>query len=198
MAHAHSQLYGLAATGLRFFTVYCPWGRPDMAYFLFSIAIIQGRPITLFNHGRMRRDFTYIDDVTEAMERLLDHIPRADPGWSGEHPDPGTSSAPYVGNSRAIEPDYLVGLLERALNRPAIRQYGAMQAGDVPETWADIADLAKDIGFEPRTSIEDSIFRFAEWYRGYHAEAHESGAPPRKNKSGSRGQAKQESTSCVA
>ena len=172
MAHAYSQLYRIPATGLRFFTVYGPWGRPDMAMFIFSKAILEGRPIKLFNHGRMRRDFTYIDDITEAMVRLLDRPPRGDPHWSGDRPDPSSSLAPWrlynIGNNRAIEITALVDLLERELGRTAIKELAPMQPGDVPETCADIDDLKRDIGFRPATPIEEGVRRFVAWYREFY------------------------------
>jgi UDP-glucuronate 4-epimerase len=172
MAHAYSRLYGLPATGLRFFTVYGPWGRPDMAIYLFTKAILEGAPIRLFNQGRMRRDFTYIDDVVEAMERLLDRPPTGDPRWSGDAPDPSSSSAPWriynIGNNRAIEVLKLVELLEQELGRPAVRELAAMQPGDVPETCADIDDLARDVGFAPATPIEEGLRRFVKWYREFY------------------------------
>jgi UDP-glucuronate 4-epimerase len=172
MGHAYSRLYGLPATGLRFFTVYGPWGRPDMAMYLFTKAILEGTPIRLFNQGQMRRDFTYIDDVIEAMERLLERPPSGDPRWSGAAPDPSSSSAPWriynIGNNRTVEITRLVELLERALGRTAIRELAAMQPGDVPETWADIDDLARDVGFRPTTPIEEGVRRFVAWYREFH------------------------------
>jgi UDP-glucuronate 4-epimerase len=181
MAHAYSYLYGLPAAGLRFFTVYGPWGRPDMAYFLFSSAIMEGRPITLFNHGRMRRDFTYVDDVTDAMERLLDRIPVGVPGWKTGPPNPATSLAPWrlynIGNNRSVELGYLVDLLEKALWKTATRQFAAMQPGDVPETCADIDDLVRDVGFKPRTGIEEGISTFVDWYRSYRAGSRERRSP---------------------
>jgi UDP-glucuronate 4-epimerase len=172
MAHAYSHLYRLPATGLRFFTAYGPWGRPDMAMFIFASAILEGRPIRLFNHGRMRRDFTYIDDVVEAMVRLLDRVPAPDPAWSGDAPDPGTSSAPWriynIGNNRSVEVTRVVEVLEAALGRTAIRELVPMQPGDVAETRADIDDLARDVGFQPRTTIDQGIPRFVDWYRQHY------------------------------
>jgi UDP-glucuronate 4-epimerase len=172
MAHAYSRLYALPATGLRFFTVYGPWGRPDMAMFIFTKAILEGRPIKLFNHGRMRRDFTYIDDIVSAMELLLDRPPRGDPHWSGASPDPSSSSAPWrlynIGNNRSVDVTMVVDLLERALGRTTVKELLPMQPGDVPETCADIEDLARDIGFKPATPIEEGIQRFVAWYRQYH------------------------------
>ena len=172
MAHAYSKLYGLPATGLRFFTVYGPWGRPDMAMFIFTKAILEGRPIRLFNHGQMRRDFTYIDDIVVAMERLLDRPPGADPNWSGNAPDPSSSSEPWrlynIGNNRSVEVTKVVDLLERELGRKAVKELVDMQPGDVPETCADIDDLTRDIGFTPATPIEEGIPRFVSWYREFH------------------------------
>jgi UDP-glucuronate 4-epimerase len=172
MAHAYSKLYGLPATGLRFFTVYGPWGRPDMAMFIFTKAILEGRPIQLFNHGRMRRDFTYIDDIVEAMERLLDRPPAGDPNWSGDAPDPSSSAAPWrlynIGNNRAVEVVKVVDLLEIELGRTAVRELVDMQPGDVPETCADVDDLMRAVGFAPATPIEEGIARFVSWYRDFY------------------------------
>jgi UDP-glucuronate 4-epimerase len=171
MAHAYSHLYKIPATGLRFFTVYGPWGRPDMAMFIFAKAILSGAPIRLFNHGNMRRDFTYIDDVVEAVVRLMDRPPRGNPAWSGDKPDPATSSAPWkiynIGNNRPEELLHVVSLLEKELGRPAIREMSPMQPGDVPVTYADIDDLARDVGFRPATTIEDGVARFAKWFLDY-------------------------------
>jgi UDP-glucuronate 4-epimerase len=172
LAHSYSHLYGLPATGLRFFTVYGPWYRPDMALYIFARAISEGRPISLFNHGDMRRDFTYIDDVVEAMTRLVDRAPEGDPNWSGAKPDPGSSKAPWriynIGNSRPEQLMDVVALLERELGRKAEKVMLPMQAGDVLETFADVEDLEREIGFKPRTGIEDGIAKFAAWYRDYH------------------------------
>jgi UDP-glucuronate 4-epimerase len=172
MAHAYSKLYGLPATGLRFFTVYGPWYRPDMALFIFTKAILEGRPIRLFNHGRMRRDFTYVDDVVAAMERLLDRPPGGDPNWSGDDPDASSSAAPWrlynVGNNRSVALTDVVDLLERALGRKAIKKLVEMQPGDVPETCADIDDLMRDVGFRPSMPIEEGIRRFVSWYREFY------------------------------
>jgi len=172
MAHAYSKLYALPATGLRFFTVYGPWGRPDMAMFIFTKAILEGRPIRLFNHGRMRRDFTYVDDVVEAMARLIDRPPSGDPGWSGDAPDPSSSSAPWrlynIGNNRVVEVTKVVELIERALGRKAVKELVDMQPGDVPETCADVDDLMRDVGFRPATPIEEGIARFVSWYREFY------------------------------
>ena len=173
MAHAYSHLYRLPATGLRFFTVYGPWGRPDMALFIFTRAILAGEPIRLFNHGRMRRDFTYVDDVVEALVRAIDRPPAANPDWSADAPDPASSAAPWriynVGNGRTVEIGRVVDLLERELGRPAIRTLLPLQPGDVPETCADAEDFSRDFDFTPATSIEEGIRRFVAWYREYHA-----------------------------
>jgi UDP-glucuronate 4-epimerase len=172
MAHSYSHLYRLPATGLRFFTVYGPWGRPDMAMFIFAKAILGGQPIKLFNHGNMRRDFTYIDDVSQAVVRLLDRPPHGNPNWNGERPDPATSAAPWkiynIGNNNPEDLMYVVSLLEKEFGRTATKEMLPMQPGDVPATYADIEDLSRDIGFRPSTTIEDGIKRFAKWYRDYH------------------------------
>jgi UDP-glucuronate 4-epimerase len=174
MAHAYSKLFGLPATGLRFFTVYGPWGRPDMAMFIFTKAIVEGRPIKLFNHGRMRRDFTYIDDIVEAMERLLERPPAGDPNWSGDAPDPSSSAAPWrlfnIGNDRSVEVTRVVELLEGELGRKAIIELVGMQPGDVPETRADIDDLNRAVGFVPATPIEEGVRRFVGWYREFYGQ----------------------------
>lgn len=172
LAHSYSHLYGLPMTGLRFFTVYGPWYRPDMALYVFARAITEGRPINLFNHGSMRRDFTYVDDVVEAMIRIVDRPPQGDPKWSGANPDPSSSSAPWriynIGNNRPEELMHVVALLEKGLGRAAEKVLLPMQAGDVLETFADVDDLARDIGFKPQTSIEDGIEKFVAWFRDYH------------------------------
>jgi UDP-glucuronate 4-epimerase len=172
MAHTYSHLFRLPTTGLRFFTVYGPWGRPDMAMFLFTRAILEGRPIQVFNHGRMRRDFTYIDDVVEGVVRVLERLPQPDPAWSGARPDPPTSTAPYrvynIGNHRPEELLHVIALLEECLGRNAIKEFLPMQSGDVPETAADVEDLIRDVGFRPDTPIQTGIARFVEWYRWYH------------------------------
>ncbi|MGE4001691.1 MAG: NAD-dependent epimerase [Planctomycetaceae bacterium] len=173
MAHCYSHLYGLPTTGLRFFTVYGPWGRPDMALFLFTKAILEGRPIDVFNHGRMRRDFTYIDDIVEGIVRVTDHIPEPNAAWSGGAPDPGTSKAPYklynIGNNQPVELMHLIETLERSLVRTAQKNMLDMQPGDVPATYADVDDLIRDVGFKPSTPIEEGVARFVEWYREYHS-----------------------------
>ena len=172
MAHAYSHLYGLPATGLRFFTVYGPWGRPDMAIYIFANAISEGQPIKLFNKGRMRRDFSYIDDVVAAVERVIASIPTKAESGAGRELDPATSVAPWriynIGNNRTVEVPRLVELLEQELGRKAKIELMPMQPGDVPETCADIDDLMRDIGFRPTTSIEDGVRKFVAWYRDYH------------------------------
>jgi UDP-glucuronate 4-epimerase len=172
MAHAYSHLYGLPATGLRFFTVYGPWGRPDMALFLFTKAILAGEPIDVFNHGKMRRDFTYIDDIIEGLVRVIDRVPKPNPQWSGDDPDPGTSYAPYktynIGNNRPVELMYLIETLEKCLGRTAEKNMLPMQLGDVPATCANVDDLIRDVGFKPSTPIEEGVARFVDWYRSYY------------------------------
>jgi UDP-glucuronate 4-epimerase len=172
MAHAYSHLYGLPATGLRFFTVYGPWGRPDMAMYIFAKAISEGQPIRLFNHGKMRRDFTYIDDVVGAVERVIAKIPEQTAQRLDDNLDPSTSSAPWriynIGNNRSVEVPRVVTLLEQELGRKAKIELVPMQPGDVPETCADIDDLMREVGFRPVTSIEDGVRKFVAWYRDYH------------------------------
>jgi UDP-glucuronate 4-epimerase len=173
MAHAYAHLFAVPATGLRFFTVYGPWGRPDMAMWLFADAILAGRPIRLFNHGNMRRDFTYIDDVSTAVARLVARPAAPDPAWSGNAPDPSSSSAPWrvynIGNSSPVNVPDVVRILERELGRKAQIELVPMQPGDVPETCADVSDLERAVGFRPATSIEEGIRRFVAWYRSYQA-----------------------------
>lgn len=172
MAHSYSHLYRLPTTGLRFFTVYGPWGRPDMAMFLFTKAILEGRPIDLFNHGKMQRDFTYIDDIIEGVVRVMDRVPQPDPAWSGDSPDAGSSSAPYkvynIGNSQPVELMRFVEALEECLGKKAEKNLLPFQPGDVPATFADVDDLSRDVGFAPSTSIEEGIARFVAWYREYY------------------------------
>ena len=174
MAHAYAHLFELPMTGLRFFTVYGPWGRPDMAMWLFTQAIMQDRPIKLFNNGRMRRDFTYIDDAGEAVVRLVRQPPVPNPVWSGDAPDPATSRAPWhiynIGNSQPVEVTEVVRLIEQAIGKPAIRELLPMQPGDVPQTYADAADLERAVGFRPKTPIEEGIQRFVDWFRSYDLE----------------------------
>ena len=171
MAHAYAHLFALPTTGLRFFTVYGPWGRPDMAIWLFVDAIMHDRPIKLFNKGQMRRDFTYIDDVVEAVARLVVRPPEADPAWNAKAPDPATSQAPWrvynIGNSKSVEVEEVVRLIEQILGKSAIRELLPMQPGDVPETYADVSALCKAVGFRPDTSIVDGIASFVEWFRGF-------------------------------
>jgi UDP-glucuronate 4-epimerase len=171
MAHTYAHVFGLPATGLRFFTAYGPWGRPDMALWLFAKAIFAGEPVRLFNGGRMRRDFTYVEDVVDAVVGLIGHVPEGDPNWSGDAPNPATSRAPWrvynIGNSTAIEAEHVLDLIEKAIGRTAVREFLPMQAGDVPDTCADISDLTAAIGFRPKTSIEDGVGRFVAWYRAY-------------------------------
>jgi UDP-glucuronate 4-epimerase len=173
MAHTYSSLYGIPTTGLRFFTVYGPWGRPDMALFLFTKAILEGRPIDVFNLGKMRRDFTYIADIVEGVIRVTDRIPAANPDWNGNTPDPGTSYAPYrlynIGSNRPVELIHFIETLERSLGRTAVKNLLPLQAGDVPATCADLDDLMRDAGYRPATTIEEGISRFVEWYREYYA-----------------------------
>jgi UDP-glucuronate 4-epimerase len=174
MAHTYAHLFGLATTGLRFFTVYGPWGRPDMAYFSFTRAIMAGRPIDVYNHGRMRRDFTYIDDIVQGIARVLERPPQPDAAWDAAAPDPASSSAPYriynIGNNRPVELGHFIETLEQLLGKKAIKNMLPMQPGDVPATCADIDDLARDAGFRPSTPIETGLRRFVEWYREYYGE----------------------------
>ena len=172
MAHAYASLYRIPCTGLRFFTVYGPWGRPDMALFLFTRAILENRPIDVFNHGKMKRDFTYIDDIVEGVIRVLDRIPEPDPAWRGDSPDPSSSFAPYrlynIGNNRPVDLMEYITTLEDQLGRKAVRNLLPMQAGDVPATCADVDDLTADVGFRPATPITEGIRRFVAWYREYY------------------------------
>lgn len=172
MAHSYSHLFKLPATGLRFFTVYGPWGRPDMAMWIFADAITRGQPIRLFNHGKMRRDFTYIDDVVEAVVRLVNRPAAGDPSWSGDRPDPSRSAAPWriynIGNNQPVDVPDVVSLLEQALGKTTRREMLPMQPGDVPATYADVDDLMRDVGFQPSTPIAEGIAKFVSWYRDYH------------------------------
>ncbi len=169
MAHTYSHLYALPTTGLRFFTVYGPWGRPDMAYFSFTKAILEGRSIDVFNNGNMKRDFTYIDDIVEGVIRVLDKVPSGDPVWSGDHPDPGASRAPYkiynIGNNNPVQLMDFIGELEKNLSGTAKKNFMPMQPGDVHATYADVDDLTRDTGFRPRMSISSGIKEFVKWYR---------------------------------
>ena len=172
MAHAYAHLFRLPTTGLRFFTVYGPWGRPDMAMWIFAEAILAGKPIKLFNHGKMRRDFTYVDDVVESVVRLVDRAPAANPNWSGDSARSGSSAAPWrvynIGNNNPVELLEVVRLLEEAIGKKAKRELLPMQPGDVPATYADVDDLMREVGFKPATPIADGIARFVDWYRAYH------------------------------
>jgi UDP-glucuronate 4-epimerase len=172
MAHTYSHLYGLPCTGLRFFTVYGPWGRPDMALFLFTDAVLKGRPIQVFNHGRMQRDFTYIDDIVEGVVRVMGRLPAPNPAWSGDRPDPGTSYAPYkiynIGNNQPVELNTFIATIESVLGRTAQKEFLDMQPGDVPATYADVDDLMADVGFKPATPIREGIERFVAWYKSYY------------------------------
>ncbi|MEW5755428.1 MAG: NAD-dependent epimerase [Pseudomonadota bacterium] len=172
MAHTYSHLYGLPTTGLRFFTVYGPWGRPDMALFLFTKAILQNKPIDVFNYGKMKRDFTYIDDIIEGVVRVTDNVARANPAWSGDAPDAGTSYAPYrlynIGNNNPVELLDFIGAIEKAIGKEAVKNMLPIQPGDVPATYADVDDLMQDVGFKPATPIEHGIQQFVDWYREYY------------------------------
>jgi len=172
MAHSYAHLFKMPTTGLRFFTVYGPWGRPDMAMWIFAKAIAAGEPIRLFNHGNMRRDFTYVDDVVESIVRLVDRAPAGNPNYSGDAPDPGSSSAPWrvynIGNNNPVELLEVVRLLEEKIGKKAVRELVPMQPGDVPATYADVDDLMRDVDFKPATPIAEGIGRFIEWYRSYH------------------------------
>ena len=172
MAHTYSSLYGLPTTGLRFFTVYGPWGRPDMALFLFTKAILAGKPIDVFNYGKMKRDFTYIDDIVEGVIRVIDHVAEPNPHWSGQITDPATSYAPYkiynIGNHQPVELMQFIETLENCLGIKAKKNLLPIQPGDVPSTYADVDALVEDLGFQPNTSIEVGIERFVKWYRSYY------------------------------
>jgi UDP-glucuronate 4-epimerase len=173
MAHTYANLYDLPVTGLRFFTVYGPWGRPDMALFLFTKAILEGRPIDVFNYGHHRRDFTYIDDIVEGVIRTLDRVATPNPEWSSVAPDPGTSRAPYrlynIGNQQPVELMHYIEVLEECLGRKAEKNLLPLQPGDVPDTYADVQDLVRDVDYRPRTSVEEGVARFVEWYRAFYA-----------------------------
>ena len=172
MAHTYSHLYNLSATSLRFFTVYGPWGRPDMALFLFTKAILEGKPINVFNYGKMKRDFTYIDDIVEGVVRVIDHIAQPNPYWSGQVPDPATSYAPYknynIGNNQPVELMEFIETLEDCLGIKAEKNLLPMQPGDVPITYADVEDLVRDVGFKPNTPLKVGIEQFVKWYRSYY------------------------------
>ena len=173
MAHAYAHLYGIPCTGLRFFTVYGPWGRPDMALFLFTRAILRGEPIRVFNHGHHRRSFTYVDDIVEGVLRTLDRVPASDPGWNSAAPDPAASGvAPYrlynIGNEQPVELLRYIEVLEQCLGRKAVMELLPLQAGDVPDTEADVSDLVADVGYRPRVPVEEGVARFVDWYRHYY------------------------------
>ncbi len=172
MAHTYAHLYRLPVTALRFFTVYGPWGRPDMAPFIFTRKILAGEPIDVFNNGHHARDFTYIDDIVEGVVRTADKIAAPNPEWSGETPDPATSSAPYrlynIGSNSPVELMHFIACLEKALGREAKKNFLPMQPGDVPNTFADVDDLVADVGFKPATPIEEGVARFVDWYRSYY------------------------------
>jgi len=172
MAHSYSYLFGLPTTGLRLFTVYGPWGRPDMVLFKFTKAILEGRAIDVFNNGDMKRDFTYVDDVVESVVRIMDIVPKPDPAWSSNHPDPSSSPAPFrlynVGNSEPVDLREVISLLEDALGMKAKKNLLPMQPGDVPATYADVQSLEHVTGFTPRTNMRDGIRRFVEWYKDFY------------------------------
>lgn len=173
MAHSYSHLFGLPTTGLRYFTVYGPWGRPDMSPWLFTSAILEGRAIDVFNHGQMQRDFTYVDDIAEGTVRVLDRVATPDPAYDHAHPDPASSTAPYrlynIGNHTPVALMDFIGTLERALGQEAVKNFMPMQPGDVVATCADVADLQRDVGFEPATPLQTGLERWVAWYREYHA-----------------------------
>ncbi|MFA6229072.1 MAG: NAD-dependent epimerase [Rhodanobacter sp.] len=172
MAHSYAHLYGLPCTGLRFFTVYGPWGRPDMALFLFTKAILAGEPIKVFNHGHHKRSFTYIDDIAEGVIRALDDVPSGNPGWNGKSPDPASSLAPYrlfnIGNEEPVELLRYIEVLERCLGRKATMEMLPLQAGDVPDTEADMSALAAAVGYSPKVPVEEGVANFVRWYRDYY------------------------------
>jgi UDP-glucuronate 4-epimerase len=172
MAHTYSHLYGLPTTGLRFFTVYGPWGRPDMALFLFTRKILAGEPIDVFNHGKHTRDFTYIDDIVEGVLRVLDRVPQPNPDYDALNPTPAASSAPYrvynIGNHNPVPLDRYISVIEECLGKKAIKNLLPLQPGDVPDTSADVAELTRDTGYAPDTPVEVGVARFIEWYRGYY------------------------------
>ncbi len=172
MAHTYSNLYNLPTTGLRFFTVYGPWGRPDMALFLFTKAILEDQPIDVFNNGKMQRDFTYVGDIVEGVLKLITKIPKPNPNWDGNDPDSATSFAPYhlfnIGNNRPVELLRFIEVLEEKLNKKAVKNFLPLQPGDVPATYADVDDLVEAVDFKPNTSIETGVSNFVDWYRGYY------------------------------
>lgn len=173
MAHAYSHLFKLPTTGLRFFTVYGPWGRPDMALFLFTKNIIEGQPIKVFNHGKHSRDFTFVSDIAEGVVRASDKPAQPNPDWSGDTPDPATSSAPFrvfnIGNNKPVELIAYIEAIEKAVGQESIREYLPMQPGDVPDTYADVTDLEREVGYKPATPVDDGVAAFVEWYRTYYS-----------------------------
>ncbi|MSR10128.1 MAG: NAD-dependent epimerase [Gammaproteobacteria bacterium] len=172
MAHTYASLYGLPVTGLRFFTVYGPWGRPDMALFLFTKAILDGKPIDVFNYGKHRRDFTYVDDIVGGIVAAVDHLATGNTAWDSDRPDPGTSKVPYrlynIGNAQPVDLMHYIEVLENRLGRKAEKNLLPLQAGDVPDTWADVEDLVNDVGYRPATPVEVGVGRFVDWYLDYH------------------------------
>jgi UDP-glucuronate 4-epimerase len=172
MAHTYSSLYGLPTTGLRFFTVYGPWGRPDMALFLFTRSILEGKPIDVFNYGKHRRDFTYVDDIVEGVLRVLDNVATPNPEWSGDRPDSATSLFPYrlynIGNNRPVELLHYIELIEKELGKTAEKNLLPLQPGDVPDTYADVDDLVQDVDYRPETPVEVGVARFVSWYREFY------------------------------
>ena len=172
MAHTYASLYRLPVTGLRFFTVYGPWGRPDMALFLFTKSILEGKPIDVFNYGKHRRDFTYVDDIVGGVVAALDHIATPNTHWNSDAPDPATSPAPYrlynIGNAQPVDLMHYIAVLEERLGRKAEMNLLPLQAGDVPDTWADVEDLVRDVGYRPATPVEVGVARFVDWYLDYH------------------------------
>lgn len=180
MAHTYSNLYGLPTTGLRFFTVYGPFGRPDMALFMFTKNIIEGKPIDVFNYGKHRRDFTYVDDIVQGVVRTMDHTAEPNADWDAAHPDPGTSKVPYriynIGNQQPVELMDYIGAIESVLGKTAEKNLLPLQAGDVPDTWADTSDLANDVGYQPSTPVETGVRNFVEWYLEYYKHEVQAGA----------------------
>ena len=172
MAHTYASLYGLPVTGLRFFTVYGPWGRPDMALFLFTRNILAGQPIDVFNYGKHRRDFTYVDDIAGGVVAALDRVAAPDPRWDGDNPDPATSRAPYrlynIGNNRPVELMHYIEVLENCLGRKSEKNLLPLQVGDVPDTWADAEDLVREVGYRPSTPVEEGVAKFVAWYLDYY------------------------------
>jgi UDP-glucuronate 4-epimerase len=172
MGFSYSQLFSIPTTTLRFFTVYGPWGRPDMALFLFTKNILAGKPIDVFNHGHHKRDFTFVEDIAEGVVRALDKVATPDPGWDSRNPDPATSSAPYrvynIGNNSPVDLSHYIETLEKCLGKKAERNLLPLQLGDVPDTYADVEDLVRDVGYKPATTVEEGVRRFVDWYRSYY------------------------------